>query len=100
MRPWAESGTAALVPRVARGQGVDEDVAQRLQVDAGIAQDAGGGGLGGLEDGEEDVAGADGVVSEAGGFKLSVLEHAAPAAGEAADVLDRGVFVGFAVHGS
>ena len=45
------------------------------------------------------MAGADGVVAEAGGLKLGVLEHAATAAGEAADVLDWGIFVGFAFHG-
>ena len=100
MRPCAESGRRSFVPRVARGQSVDDGLAQRLQLDAGIAQDAGCGGLGGLQDGEQDVAGTDGVVAEAGGLKLGVLEHAAASAGEAADVLDRGVFVGFAFHGA
>ena len=94
-REWA----AALVPRVAGGQGVDDGLAQRIQFDAGIAQNTRSGGLRRLQDGEQDVAGTDGVVAEAGGLKLGVLEHAAPAAGEAADVLDRGVFVGFAFHG-
>ena len=45
------------------------------------------------------MAGTDGVVPEPGGLKLGVLEHAATSAGEAADVLDWGVFVGFAFHG-
>jgi hypothetical protein len=55
--------------------------------------------LGELEDGEEDVAGADGIVAEAGGLEFGVLDDAAAAAGEAAEVLDGGVFVGFAFHG-
>ena len=93
---WA----AALVPRVARGQGVDDGLAQRLQFDPGVAQNTRCGGLRRLQDGQQDMARTDGVVAEAGGLKLGVLEHATPATGEAADVLDWGVFVGFAFHGA
>ena len=92
-------GSAAVVARIARREGVEERVAERFQLDPGVAQGAGGSGLGGLQDGEQDVAGANGVVAQAGGFELGVLDDAAAAAGEAAEVLDRGVFVGFAVHG-